>query len=81
MKGRDLARIMRAKNKRDIRRATMTMEERRAIRARRRRMRLATQIFYFVGGFACTSLSSFSEILMFFWFGLLGPLLERCEMF
>jgi O-antigen/teichoic acid export membrane protein len=70
---------MRAKNRRDVRRASQTWTQRRAMVARRRRNRKIMQVFFAVGGLLCGGLGSFTEILMLVWFGLVGPLLVRWE--
>jgi hypothetical protein len=80
MRGHDLERIMRAKNRRDIRRATQTWERRCELRARRKRNQKWTQVFFVVGGLVFGGLGSFTEILLLLWFGLLGPLMVRYEL-
>jgi len=79
MTGSDLARAMQWKNKRDVRRASMTWEQRKKSLECDRRSRLILQVFFFVGGFAF-GIGSFWEILMLLGFGILGPLALRYDL-
>ena len=79
MKGRDLARAMRRRNRRDVHFASMTWAERRASIARNRRIRFVLQVTCAVGSLTF-GIGCFTDIVMLFGFGILGPLALRYEL-
>jgi len=79
MTGSELVRAMRWKNKRDVKIASMTWEQRKESVARDERWRLVMQVCFFVCGFAC-GMGSFTDIMTLLGFGILGPLALRYDL-
>lgn len=79
MKGHELEAAMWRKTERDVRRATMTWEQRKKTIDGERQARIVLQVFFTIAGLVF-GLGSLIDILMLLGFGILGPLALRYDL-